>query len=84
MIKQEIAGGKRHLYQITLSSGQFARIIFAAQDSHFAIALFAPHNRKIVDLNSRQFRQTPISFITDFPGVYNLEIRSLEADEDAA
>ena len=83
-IKQELAGGKRHLYQITLSSGQFVRIIFEAQDSHFAIALFAPHNRKIVDLNSRQFRQTPISFITDFPGVYNLEIRSLEADEDAA
>ena len=83
-IKQEIAGGKRHLYQVKLSSGQFARIVFEGQDSNFAIALSAPSHRKILDLDGQQFRPTPISFITDSSGIYTLEIRSLEADEDRA
>lgn len=84
IIEREIAAGKRHLYQIRLSDGQFVRAVFEGLHARFQLALLTPSHRRILGLNSRYFLPTLISFISDFSGAYTLEVRSLEEDENQA
>jgi CHAT domain-containing protein/tetratricopeptide (TPR) repeat protein len=83
-IKQEIAAGKSLTYQITLSAGQFLRIVFDGQYSDFAIALLAPSHRKILELNNHRFRPVPLSLNIDSSGTYTVEVHSLQSDANAA
>jgi CHAT domain-containing protein/Tfp pilus assembly protein PilF len=83
-IRQEIAPGMSHTYQIALSAGQFLQVFLETRDARLSMALLSPDHRRIYDANSRRFKPTPLSLIAETSGIYILEVQSLEAEGEAA
>ncbi|HKQ08977.1 MAG TPA: CHAT domain-containing protein [Blastocatellia bacterium] len=83
-IRQEVGAGKRTSFQIILSAAQFVRVIFEGEWAVFSVSLSAPSHHRIYEFNTRRFRPTPLTFITDFSGTYTLDIESREEEGEAA
>ena len=81
-INQKIAAGERQFYKFPLPPGPFVRLVLKADDRYLVIKLLDPSHRAILELNSRRFSASAISFISETAGTYNIEIHSLEESGD--
>jgi CHAT domain-containing protein/uncharacterized protein HemY len=84
LVRQKIAPGSSHSYELELAAGQFLQFILETLDEHISVVLFNPDRRKVYDVNSRRFKPTSLSLIAEVSGVYTLELQSQEVDGDAA
>jgi CHAT domain-containing protein len=79
-IERELSGGISHFYKITMTSGQFLRVVVEQQGIDVAVALSTPDGKKIFESNlERAVEGTEaISTISDSAGEYIIEVRSPE------
>jgi CHAT domain-containing protein len=77
-IERELSGGQSHFYKITMTSGQYLRITVSQRGIDALVALFAPDDKKIgeVDKESVTVGSETISAIAEAPGAYRIEVRS--------
>ena len=79
-IEREISGGQSHTYKITMSSGQYLRVVVAQRGIDVAVALFTPNGKKIGEVNSDPLIEgsETVSVIAEAPGAYLIEARPPE------
>ena len=84
-IEREMAGGQSHNYQITLSAGQYLKVIVDQRGIDVVVTLFAPDGKQLLEVDSPNGTDgpEPLAWVADLNGVYRLEVRSLEKDAKA-
>jgi CHAT domain-containing protein/predicted negative regulator of RcsB-dependent stress response len=70
-IERELSGGQSHSYKITMTSGQYLRVVVDQRGIDVVVALFA------LDGNGVTGPET-VSTIAEATGAYRIEVRSLE------
>jgi CHAT domain-containing protein/Tfp pilus assembly protein PilF len=78
--ERELSGGQSHSYKITMTSGQYLRIVVEQRGVDVAVALFTPNGKKISEADSNHLIEgsETVSAITEMPGAYLIEARSPE------
>src|SRR3982750_1896934 len=62
-IHQELSASERHAYRISLSSGQYLRLLIAQSGIKVGMTLFAPDGQKLSEFICRENGPTPVSAI---------------------
>ena len=75
-VERDLAGGNAHDYQITLSEGQYMRIVVEQRNIDVVLTLFGPDAKQlvIVDDDSTGKAEERISQVAAAPGAYRLNI----------
>jgi len=75
-------GGDVHNYQVPLSAGQYLKVVIDQRGIDVVVIAFRPDGTKIseVDIPNGTQGPEPISVAAGTSGVYQFEVRSLEAD----
>lgn len=75
-IERELAGGQSHSYSISLTNGQYVRIIVEQKGIDVALKLFGPDGKPDVSLNIANGTRgsEPLHWIAEAAGSYRLEI----------
>src|SRR5262245_1041656 len=78
--ERELSGGQSHSYRITMISGQYLQIVVEQRGIDVAVVMFAPDGKKISEADSEHSIEGSeiVSAITEAPGTYLIEARSLE------
>jgi CHAT domain-containing protein/predicted negative regulator of RcsB-dependent stress response len=84
-IERELAGGQSHSYRITMISGQYLQVVVEQQGIDVVVALFAPDEKKIIEVDSPNGTAgpEPVSAIAEVTGAYRIEVRSLQKTAQA-
>jgi hypothetical protein len=79
-VERELSGGGSHSYKITMTSGQYLRVVVSQRGIDALVALFAPDGKKIVEVDSEQATvgSETISAIAEASGAYRIEAHSAE------
>src|SRR6266540_3002275 len=79
-IERELAGGQSHSYQITLTEGQYLRVVVEQRGVDVVVTLLSPDGKKLIEVDSPNGTQgpEPLQWIVEAAGTYWLEVRSLE------
>lgn len=80
-VAREIRGGEEHKYQVTLSAGQYARVVLEQKGIDVVVALLDAGGKPIlqVDNNVSGTRGLEIvSLLAEVSGVYGVNVQSLE------
>jgi CHAT domain-containing protein len=83
-ISQEIVGDGSQMYEIHLSTHQYLRLSLSKGDSNLALIFYDPRGRKTSEFTGPFQQVLEASLIAEFPGVYRLEVRSLEKGTTAS
>jgi CHAT domain-containing protein/Tfp pilus assembly protein PilF len=77
-IKRELTGGRRHIYQISLSADQFLNAIVEQQGIDVAVQVLGPDGKLImqVDSESRPRGEESVSLVAEVGGDYRLVVQS--------
>jgi len=78
-IERELAGGKTHVYHLTLAAGQYLRVVAEQRGIDLQIAVLAPDGKELisVDYLSTLTGHEPVSVIAEAEGSYRLAISPL-------
>lgn len=81
-VERELAGGGTHNYRITLTTGQFLRVVAEQRGIDVVVALFGPDGKQLLEVDSPNGTDgpEPLAWIAESPGSYRVEVRSLEKD----
>ena len=84
-IKRKIGGGQTHYYRIMLMTDQFLRLDVDQRGIDVSVMLYEPGGKKVVESNRfiGEYGPETISWVTESPGVYKLEVRSIEKEQIA-
>lgn len=85
-VAREMRGGEEHSYQLTLSAGQYARVVLDQKGIDVVLALSGTDGKPLlqVDNNLSGTRGMEIvSFVAEVSGNYLLKVSSLEKDASA-
>jgi len=74
----ELVADQVHSYPLELSPGNFLRLDFYPSNLDLLVSLAWPGGRKTLEWTAPQRIPTPISWIADVAGTYQLKVRSLE------
>jgi len=79
--EKELAGGQAHAYKISLTAGQYLRVVVEQRGIIITAALFDPAGKELVktDNPSGAYGLVYVSTLCESSGDYRLEIRSTEA-----
>ena len=79
-LERELTGGKNHLYQLSLSSGQYLHLIVDQRGIDVLVTLFGPDGKKLFEVDSPNGERgpEPLYWVAESAGDYRLEVRSLE------
>lgn len=79
-IEREMAGDQSHSYRLTISSGQYARVVVEQKGLDVVVKLFAPDGQLITAVDSPNGTQgpEPVHIIAEATGVYRLVVSSFE------
>src|SRR5215813_4019442 len=79
-IERELVGGQSHSYQITLTEGQYLRVVVEQRGVDVVVTLLSPDGKKLLEVDSPTGAQGPelLQWIVEAAGTYWLEVRSLE------
>jgi hypothetical protein len=79
-IERELAGGQSHTYQITLTEGQYLRVVVEQRGVDVVVTLLSPDGKKLIEVDSPNGTQRPepMQWVVEAAGTYWLEVRSLE------
>lgn len=74
----EMAGGETRLFHITLSAGQFVRVVIEQRGIDLAVALVEPGQKRLLEFDSPNgnYGPEPISAVVEEAGEYTIEVRS--------
>jgi CHAT domain-containing protein/tetratricopeptide (TPR) repeat protein len=77
-IKRELGGSEVHSYQLTLTAGQFLRVVFDQQGINLIITLYDSDGKKIAEIDSPVGSQgmEPVSLIAETSGNYRMGARA--------
>jgi tetratricopeptide (TPR) repeat protein len=80
--EREMSAGQTHSYKLALNSGQYLKLFVEQRGINVALTLLAPDGKKLTEINGQKFRQgiERLYWVTDSPGSFLLEIRSVEKD----
>jgi CHAT domain-containing protein/uncharacterized protein HemY len=79
-VEREIAGGESHIWQITLTAGQFVRFRLEQRAIDAALILTAPDGKRLVEMNlTGAGEQESLSLEAAIPGSYQLMARGYGA-----
>jgi CHAT domain-containing protein/Tfp pilus assembly protein PilF len=79
-------GGEEHSYQVTLSAGQYARVVMEQKGIDVVLALTGVDGKPLVDVDNNLSGTRGLevlSFVADVSGIYRFYVRSLERDASA-
>lgn len=81
-IERMMQGGEVHRYQVTLSTGQYLKVVVDQRGIDVVVTALRPDGVKISEVDSPNGTQgpEPISVAASASGVYQFEVRSLEAN----
>jgi hypothetical protein len=81
-VERELAGGRVHSYRITLTSGQYCRVVVDQRGIDVVVRLFGPDSKQIAEVDSPNGTQgpEPLSVVAEASGDYRLEVTALEKD----
>ncbi len=80
-IGRELAGGQQHLYQLTLSAGQYLHVVVEQRGIDVVVTLFGPDGNKLLEVDDTDTRgQEQLQLVIEMAGGYRVEVRSLEKD----
>jgi len=79
-IERELSGGISHFYKITMTSGQFLRIVVEQRGVDVVVALSTSDGKKIAEADDEPVREREeiVSAISELAGAYQIEVRSSE------
>lgn len=77
-VERELSPCETHTYEISLSSGQYVRLVVEPRGVGAGGTLSGPDGRQVIDFHCRLRGPTPVSLISALPGVYRIDIRSME------
>jgi len=77
-IKGRIAGGETQLFRIEVSAGQYLRVVVEQQGIDVAVALIAPGQKRLLEVDSPNgnYGPEPVSAIAEEAGEHRIEVRS--------
>ena len=77
-IVREMAGGQSHAYRLTISSGQYARVVIDQKGIDVAVKLIAPDGKLITEVDNPNGSQGPetVHITAEATGVYRLVVSS--------
>jgi len=79
-IEQEMAGGQKHTYQITLQAGQFLRAVVEQKGIDVALALVTPSGKEVAAVNfTRAGGLESLSYEAAVGGGYQFAVRAVSA-----
>src|SRR5262245_20966501 len=76
-IERELAGGQSHAYQITLSAGQFMKVIVEQRGIDVVVGLLGPDAKQIMEFDSeiRSQGQETVWQVAEVTGSYRLNVK---------
>jgi CHAT domain-containing protein/tetratricopeptide (TPR) repeat protein len=79
-IERELAGGAVDSYQVTLTAGQYLKVVVEQKGIDVVVRLFGPDGQKITEVDNPNGTQgpEPVSLIAQVSATYRLEVTSLE------
>jgi CHAT domain-containing protein/tetratricopeptide (TPR) repeat protein len=79
-VERKLAGGQSHVYQITITSGQYLQIVVDQRGIDVVVSLFAPDGERRSEADSPYGTAGTeiVSAIAEAAGVYRIEVRSPE------
>ncbi|MBO0723018.1 MAG: tetratricopeptide repeat protein, partial [Blastocatellia bacterium] len=74
-IEREVAGGESHSYRLSLSTGQYVKVVIDQGGLDMAVKLFAPDGKKAIEFD-HQFNtgKFPLEWLAEDAGNYRLEV----------
>src|SRR5262249_22950544 len=76
-IEREIAGGESHAYQLTLASGQYARVIVDQRGIDVAVTVFGSDGEKIIESDVAEVGEAEeVSLVADVAANFQLEVQA--------
>ncbi len=76
-IERGLAGGETHLYQLTLTAGQYAVVFVDQRRINISLSAFDPEGKKLVESDGFGIGEVElISLIAETSATYRLEVRS--------
>src|SRR5678815_157440 len=85
-VRREMRGGEEHSYQLTLSAGQYARVVLEQKGIDVVLALSGTDGKPLLEVDnnlSGTRGMEVVSLVADVSGTYQLNVRSLEKDASA-
>jgi CHAT domain-containing protein/Tfp pilus assembly protein PilF len=75
--KGKMAGGETQLFRITLGAGQYLRVVVEQQGIDVAVALIAPGQKRLLEVDSPNgnYGPEPVSAIAEETGEHRIEVR---------
>lgn len=77
-LKREIEGGGIHLFRLAIGAGQYVRVVVEQQGIDVVVALVAPNNDRLIEVDSPNGNRgpEPVSAIIERAGDYVVEVRA--------
>src|SRR5262249_53613714 len=76
-IEREIAGGESHAYQLTLASGQYARVIVDQRGIDVAVTVYGTDGEKIIESDVAEIGEAEeVSLVADVAANFQLEVQA--------
>ena len=79
-IGREMNGGEAHTYRITITSGQYLRVVVQQQGIDVVVTLIDPRGQKVLEVDNPNGSKgpEPLSIIAETSGEYSVDVRSLD------
>ena len=85
-VAREMRGGEEHKYQVTLSAGQYARVLVEQKGIDVVLALSGADGKPLLEVDnnlSGTRGMEVVSLVAEVSGIYLLNVRSLEKGASA-
>ena len=82
-IARELRGGEQHVYLLTLSAGQHARVVVEQKGIDVALGLFGADRKPLIEVDnnlSGTRGMEVVSVVAEVSGAYTISVRSLSKD----
>ena len=79
-IERELSGGQSHTYQITLTEGQYLKVIVEQRGIDVVVRLLDPNGKQVAEFDAeiRKQGQEVVSQVAEVTGRYRLEVEAKE------
>src|SRR5262245_35852328 len=84
-VERELAGGQSHRYQLTLTEGQYVRLVVEQRGIDVVVKIFRPDGEQISEVDSPNGARgpEPVSLIATMTGAYHVDVSSLDMNAKA-
>ena len=80
-VERELAQGETHSYSITLTPGQYMRLVIEQRSVNVGVKLFGPGDRLSTEVNNWNIGLVEqVSLVAEVSGEYRIEVRPVEKD----